>query len=235
MDGNKEIPDIYPHAATSHHLRPGQIFLLCSDGLITESIEAQTGILLKIIQKAPDLKTATYQLIDKAFQNGSSDNITVVLAVYGKIRSKKIQRLIWSVFILVVFAIGVFIYQNKIKPTTNQLMIYQELEQDVDISIKDSIKLADVKWNNPMEEYKNALKRTDPISWKSFPQKEILKHYQIELLEQDQVIEIIKTEQSYILLDQFNRLGSNIYTLRLKAITTLGTITAKEIRIKIIH
>lgn len=56
---------------------PGDILLLCSDGLSGSLSEAEMAYLLLSTQ---DLDKACTLLIDRAFENGSTDNITVVLA-----------------------------------------------------------------------------------------------------------------------------------------------------------
>jgi protein phosphatase len=60
--------------------QPGDIFLLCTDGLsgmITD--EAMQAILVK---QSGDLEAATKKLIDTANANGGVDNVTVILAQY---------------------------------------------------------------------------------------------------------------------------------------------------------
>ena len=60
--------------------QPGDIFLLCSDGLsgmITDEV------MQSIMQKAQSLEGATAKLIDTANANGGVDNVTVVLAQYN--------------------------------------------------------------------------------------------------------------------------------------------------------
>jgi len=60
-----------------HVVQPGDIYLSCSDGLSGMVTDPE---MLDIVLKAPDLKTAADQLIDKANQAGGVDNITVILA-----------------------------------------------------------------------------------------------------------------------------------------------------------
>ena len=58
---------------------PGDIFMLCSDGL---SGMVTDEALEEILIKAPNLEAAATQLIDTANANGGIDNVTVVLAQF---------------------------------------------------------------------------------------------------------------------------------------------------------
>lgn len=57
--------------------RENDVYLLCSDGLSGPVTDPE---MCEIVKNAPDLQTASTQLIEKANQNGGPDNITVVLA-----------------------------------------------------------------------------------------------------------------------------------------------------------
>jgi len=59
-------------------LRPGDMLLLCSDGLTTMVEDAD--ILKTVLAHADDPKTACRALIDLANERGGDDNVTVVLA-----------------------------------------------------------------------------------------------------------------------------------------------------------
>jgi protein phosphatase len=59
-------------------VEPGDVFLLCSDGLYGASDDARIAALLGALP-ATDLKTTCAQLIEMAKQDGSRDNITVVV------------------------------------------------------------------------------------------------------------------------------------------------------------
>ncbi len=58
--------------------QPGDLFLLCSDGL-TDMVE-DTEILTRLREHASDLTTASESLVELANKNGGRDNISVVLA-----------------------------------------------------------------------------------------------------------------------------------------------------------
>jgi PPM family protein phosphatase len=58
---------------------PGDVFLLCSDGL---SGMVTDDIMQAILQKANGLDAAAKKLIDTANANGGIDNVTVILAQY---------------------------------------------------------------------------------------------------------------------------------------------------------
>lgn len=63
-------------------LQPGDILLLCTDGLTTPVKEAEIVDIL-LSTKASEIQGACKRLINAALDKGGSDNITVILAVYG--------------------------------------------------------------------------------------------------------------------------------------------------------
>ncbi len=72
--GMKTMPKIDCFDAA---LYPGDIFLICSDGL-TNMLEDEE--ILRIVHSQEDLLGAAQKLIDAANRNGGSDNISVILA-----------------------------------------------------------------------------------------------------------------------------------------------------------
>ena len=60
-------------------LEPGDVILLCSDGL-TNMVEDED--ILRIVKKSSSLKEAAQRLVKEANKNGGKDNISVVLAEF---------------------------------------------------------------------------------------------------------------------------------------------------------
>ncbi len=58
-------------------VRPGDVFLLCSDGLTKEVSHAEMA---EVLQAVPDLQGACDALVRRALDHGGRDNVTVVLA-----------------------------------------------------------------------------------------------------------------------------------------------------------
>ena len=56
--------------------RPGDVFLLCSDGLTTMVAD---DAILKIVREAPSLEDAARELVRAANRGGGEDNVTVIL------------------------------------------------------------------------------------------------------------------------------------------------------------
>ena len=74
----------------TYPLRPGDVVLLCSDGL-TDMIPEQQ--IQEVLVEAPDLSAAADRLIDEANDAGGRDNITVVLfRVGGRGRRSRERR-----------------------------------------------------------------------------------------------------------------------------------------------
>jgi protein phosphatase len=55
---------------------PGDILLLCSDGLAGPVSDAE---ILQVVSSAPDLQSAAQRLVEVANEHGGPDNITAVL------------------------------------------------------------------------------------------------------------------------------------------------------------
>lgn len=64
-------------------LQPGDMLMLCSDGLSTPLDTAMIEDIL-IATDQTNVEDACRKLIEAALENGGKDNITVILAVYGK-------------------------------------------------------------------------------------------------------------------------------------------------------
>jgi serine/threonine protein phosphatase PrpC len=58
-------------------LEPGDLLLLCSDGLTDMLTDAE---IVAILQEQPDLERASQQLVKRANERGGRDNVTVILA-----------------------------------------------------------------------------------------------------------------------------------------------------------
>jgi protein phosphatase len=58
-------------------LQPGDVLLLCSDGLTRHVTDERIA---EVLGRAPDAASACRELVDGALQGGGSDNITVVVA-----------------------------------------------------------------------------------------------------------------------------------------------------------
>ena len=89
IDGGKDLPDIFPDNEDSLKIPENSLFILCSDGLITDKAGDQSKDLLEIVKGTKDLNTAAEQLIAHAFDKNSTDNITVVLIENGQIKRRK--------------------------------------------------------------------------------------------------------------------------------------------------
>jgi len=73
-------PDVEPEIA-SHALRPGDIYLLCSDGL-NDMVE-DADIAATLSARARDLGAAATALVQRANDGGGHDNVSVILVRVG--------------------------------------------------------------------------------------------------------------------------------------------------------
>ncbi len=79
LSGDNDKADIFPIDKHYEKIKWDEGFLICSDGLIYEKNANDSTWMAKIIQRNPHLENAAKELIGKAYEEGSSDNITVVL------------------------------------------------------------------------------------------------------------------------------------------------------------
>jgi protein phosphatase len=91
IDGQKQAPDLFPVSSNCETLQNGDVLLLCSDGLILDSLHTNTNLLKNYVIGSDTLEQAAKQLYDYAFHSGSSDNITIVLVEYGQLKRKKLN------------------------------------------------------------------------------------------------------------------------------------------------
>jgi PPM family protein phosphatase len=89
IDGGKDEPDIYPSIKKCNLLEEGNIFLLCSDGLIIDKSIDLSHIFYNIISKNGSLRRISRNLVKWALENGSDDNISVVIGKYGISSNRK--------------------------------------------------------------------------------------------------------------------------------------------------
>ena len=136
INGGKDKPDIFPQESMFYTLHEGEALLLCSDGLVTDKVTGRYDDLEKSITGANSLKDAAEQLISFAYDSGSSDNITVVLAAYGQMErsgsnaplspdsGKTKLRIFLNVFLVlfIVMASGIMMYRDyaTVKPEPPQ-------------------------------------------------------------------------------------------------------------------
>ncbi|MEM4325843.1 MAG: protein phosphatase 2C domain-containing protein [Candidatus Pacearchaeota archaeon] len=83
LDGGNDKPDIFPLNEDYKILEDGDIFLLCSDGLILNKSPDTTAQIKRELQNASTLKKACNSLVRYALMNGSSDNISLILVGIG--------------------------------------------------------------------------------------------------------------------------------------------------------
>jgi serine/threonine protein phosphatase PrpC len=85
INGEHDDPDIFPLNEPYSTFSDGDTFLICSDGMLTETEEDQKFLIKRFLTGLPTLQQAAEQLICEAYHNGSTDNISVLLLTYGNL------------------------------------------------------------------------------------------------------------------------------------------------------
>ncbi len=91
IDGGSDEPDIFPDVIPYEKLNEGDAFLLSCDGLILDKSKQDDEHFTKYLIGTNSLKEAAENLISFAYLNGSTDNISVILAAYGKLKRKRLK------------------------------------------------------------------------------------------------------------------------------------------------
>lgn len=91
IDGGNDVPDIFPDKEHYLTLHKGDLFLLCSDGIVIDKTEDLTHFLREFIDEGRSLKKMAGNIVSWAFERGSTDNISVVLGSSGSIKKVKKQ------------------------------------------------------------------------------------------------------------------------------------------------
>jgi PPM family protein phosphatase len=95
ISGGNDVADIFPSNKEFEILGIGDIFLLCSDGMIDDKSDSTNIKISNYLIGSENIDKAAKYLISDAFQNGSSDNITALIASYGKFKKKKRKLVKW--------------------------------------------------------------------------------------------------------------------------------------------
>jgi PPM family protein phosphatase len=106
-------PQVDPDTGSAG-LHPGDIVLVCSDGLTTPVSESEIA---DILCSSSDVDEACNRLIHAALRNGGSDNITVAIAIYGHnkaiVTSKpRYSKTVFFALIALIVGIGVGLYSE---------------------------------------------------------------------------------------------------------------------------
>lgn len=96
IDGKGDEPDIFPIEHESYLLNKGEVFLICSDGLIPEKDVDLGEHFKRYLVGSKSLQMTAEQIVAYSFHSGMHDNITIMLASYGKIKRKKENLQVFS-------------------------------------------------------------------------------------------------------------------------------------------
>jgi len=112
-------PDAQP-AVGSTELQPGDVLLLCTDGLTTPVSDAEIA---DILCSSSEPEEACDRLVKTALRNGGADNVTVVVAAYGAqpvtaargrvTRTRRIASWILPALVGLALGIGIGLYPGR--------------------------------------------------------------------------------------------------------------------------
>jgi len=79
ISNNDDKIDIYPHDSGWFDLKPNDILMVCSDGLIIDKSLQPGDKFIEILNNYISIREKTEQLVQLAYDEGSLDNVSVVL------------------------------------------------------------------------------------------------------------------------------------------------------------
>jgi len=113
IDGKGDMGDIIPENDL-YRLRPAEVLLSCSDGMIVENGLMPSDYIKRIIEQSKNIEKAKDYLIKYAYNRGSKDNISVAIASKNyKPRYKSLMeqyRPVISFVLSTVISLIIFIY-----------------------------------------------------------------------------------------------------------------------------
>jgi PPM family protein phosphatase len=109
LDGGDDVPDVFPLNKPFETLPDDSAFLLCSDGLIPDKLGKPDEHYQSIFLGKRTLKQACEAFIKFAYDKGSTDNITVVLAEFGRVKRSLTRISKKSFRVLIFFFLGIII------------------------------------------------------------------------------------------------------------------------------
>ncbi len=113
IDGKGDTGDIYPEKEL-FRMRPDDILISCSDGMIIDNGMMPTDYIKRIIEESKNITKAKDYLIKYAYEKGSRDNISVAIA--SKYYTPKFKNMmksympVISFFLSSVISLIIFIY-----------------------------------------------------------------------------------------------------------------------------
>ena len=120
LRGEEVEPDIFPTNEDGYLLESGEVFLLCSDGLIADKTDSASTSLQMIVSSTRTLQDALQNLYRYALNIGSTDNVSIILVEIGRMPRRKMRRnhtkkIVVSAIGLVVMLLSVlgwFLYKH---------------------------------------------------------------------------------------------------------------------------
>ena len=230
ISGSSDKPDIYPEGSSFLTLDSQKMFILCSDGLITDKSNRKNELeFYRTYLSEPDAESLSKRLIKYAFENGSNDNITALCVSSGQIavvrekrKSKKLLVPVSLFFILLI--IGAFMFNRYSKPFHDKkpgTIKLPEKKSDKTISSvqkSGSIKSEDWKALSPPD---LPLTKDSPINFTQFPDSSLIEKYLVLLkdIKGNHLDSIFAgRENGTFLLNKFNKLKPGDYKIEIVAI-----------------
>ncbi len=195
LDGNMEAPDLFPRKSDYERLKPGEFFLLCSDGLILDKMGRDFNLFKSIVNSSDSVSRAVKKLIDHAFDSGSRDNIAVsLLSIRDDFSSRAYEALKSpfnkvSLYLILVIAIGFstfFLYQ-AFSNNSGRMAAFENAALLDEIPQKSRKEV--LEWT-PLKQfdYNSPLRQGYHIHWLAYPEVEDVLRYEVLVKNEGEVV-----------------------------------------------
>ena len=260
LDGGSDTPDIYPNDHKYHTLKRGDAFLICSDGLITDKSDYDNKNFIKYLIGTPSLEIAAKNMISEAYYEGSTDNISVVLVEYGKIKRKKIKikkypyppgddisynkekkslnikKFLYIYIIIITIAIailGINIFNSNINK--NEMRVHTKTHLNNQLKNKKKKNIKDIKWEPLNEQFgKIILGKNENLVWeKPSLEGDKVRSYQILIREKKTKKILLKKDNIKTPKFSLTTISPGEYLLSLSFFTENGNNKTKTYILKV--
>jgi len=250
IGGNSDMPDIFPVETEYYELYRGESegFLLCSDGLIVNKSYDYSLFLQKSLSLNRTLDNSVQYLYDWAINNGSTDNISIILfnlhdkSKYFLGRNPNFRIVVenkivkYGLILLLVISLSMIIkYQFFLERENNQTNNNTDNLTNSIIEPRGAWKGFSVTNNQTQIRYSLSNPKTYKIKWYNYQHP---KDYRVDVFDIDgNILSKTKTSQTVISIKELGVNSIGIYTIKVRVLFNDGgedILSPNSIKLEII-
>jgi PPM family protein phosphatase len=241
LDGGAEQPDLFPCEEGVFTFRPGDAIMLCSDGLIADKRDEAGGRWSSILIGTATLIEAAKRLVKDAFDSGSADNITVVLATYGDFPRRTVRgqslftvsRLLAACGLVVAAALvlaGIAVFGEGGSPDVGATSHERPASPSIVPPLEPAGNHAVAPWS-PFAEGASSVgfRLSETYSWGEYHPAADVDHYEVTI--GDRKAEV--SQVNYLELRKIPGLGPGVHRVNIRVVLKNGSYTSATNKVRI--